>query len=98
MVCCVLLDKIRWCMHNNNIMHCMSTCRCSQCSIHHWWWVPIVAPMVGAAAAAFIYWLFIDAHHIQDDAEEKESPLSPTVKALIPESDIPGEKMKDSKI
>ena len=96
MICCVLLDKIRWCMHN--IMHCMPTCRCSQCSIRHWWWVPIVAPMVGGAAAAFIYWFFIDAHHIRDDSEEEEGPLSPTVKALIPESDISGEKMKDSKI
>ena len=56
--------------------------------------------MVGGAVAAFIYWLFIDAHHIRDDQDdpEEEGPLSPTVKALIPESDILGGKMKDSKI
>ena len=79
---------------------CSYNYRCSQCSIPHWWWVPIVAPMVGGAAAAFIYWLFIDAHHIRDDTDdsEEEGPLSPTIKALIPESDILGEKVKDSKI
>ena len=56
--------------------------------------------MVGGAAAAFIYWFFIDAHHIGDDLEDPEDkgPLSPTVKALIPESGISGEKIKDSKI
>ena len=78
----------------------ISNCRCSQCSIRHWWWVPIVAPIVGGAVAAFIYWLFIDAHHIRDDQDdpEEEGPLSPTIKALIPESDILGGKVKDSKI
>ena len=76
--------------------------RCSQCSIRHWWWVPIIAPMVGGAAAAFIYWFFIDAHHMVGDdpkEEEEQGPLSPTVKALIPESGIStGEKVKDSEI
>ena len=38
-------------------------CRCSNCSIRHWWWVPVVAPMVGGAIAAFVYWFFIEAHH-----------------------------------
>ena len=38
-------------------------CRCSQCSIHHWWWVPIVAPMVGGAIDGFICWFYIEAHH-----------------------------------
>ena len=59
--------------------------------------------MVGGAAAAFIYWFFIEAHHCiaGDDPkeEEEQGPLSPTVKALIPESGIStGEKVKDSEI
>ena len=61
-------------------------------------WVLIVAPMVGGTAAALICWFFIDANHIRDDSEEEEGPLSPIVKALISESDISREKMKDSKI
>ncbi|KAL5474416.1 hypothetical protein EMCRGX_G026360 [Ephydatia muelleri] len=40
---------------------------CSTCGkIRHWWWVPVIAPMVGAALAAGIYWLLIEAHHPKD--------------------------------
>ena len=42
--------------------------RCSQCSIRHWWWVPIIAPMLGGAIAAFVYWLLIEAHHKSKDS------------------------------
>ena len=52
--------------------------------------------MVGGAVAGFVYWFFIEAHHTGDDSEEEEGPLSPTVKALIPEADIVIQK--DSKI
>lgn len=46
-------------------------CRCSQCNIAHWWWVPVIAPMVGGAIAAPIYWLFVEANHppLQDEEE-----------------------------
>jgi hypothetical protein len=54
--------------------------------------------MVGGAIAGLVYWFFIEAHHGRDDPEEEQGPLSPTIKALIPESDISGEKLKDSKI
>ena len=48
----------------------MFPCRCSGCHIHHWWWVPIIAPMIGASLAALCYWLLIDAHHTQTQADQ----------------------------
>ena len=28
-----------------------------------WWLVPLIAPMIGGAIAAPVYWLFIEANH-----------------------------------
>ena len=61
-------------------------CRCSQCSIRHWWWVPLIAPMLGAAIAGFLYWLFVEAHH---DTESSQSEG---------ESDVASPKKTDSEV
>ena len=34
--------------------------------------MPVVAPMVGGAIAAFVYWFFIEAHHTME-IEDKQS-------------------------
>lgn len=52
---------------------------CSNCSIRHWWWVPLVAPMIGGALAAFVYWFLIDAHHPRSPKTDEEEYLPSNV-------------------
>ena len=52
-----LCDPINHCFDNVHV------CRCSQCPMKVWWLVPLIAPMIGGAIAAPVYWLFIEANH-----------------------------------
>ncbi|KAF7238530.1 Aquaporin-10 [Varanus komodoensis] len=41
---------------------------------HYWWWVPVLAPLVGAAAGTAVYQLGVEIHH--PPAQDEEEALS----------------------
>ncbi|KAL5474415.1 hypothetical protein EMCRGX_G026359 [Ephydatia muelleri] len=46
---------------------------CEECAhIRQWWWVPVVAPLVGAATASLVYWLFIEVLHPKSTTKKNE--------------------------
>ncbi|CAL1539801.1 unnamed protein product [Lymnaea stagnalis] len=40
---------------------------------YNWFWVPVVGPMVGSALACFLYWIFIEYHHPNDNNDQDQS-------------------------
>ena len=63
-VCVIIINTHAYGLYKLKIKLYLS-CRCLHCgNIRHWWWVPVIAPMLGGAIAAFVYWFFIDAHHV----------------------------------